>query len=230
MIFSYGLRRLWTNAFSFCCTAILAKAEISSMDCRLSLESLIHWRMIFRRASRCLFITSGMCAAPWRLAIPARSYQDDVFGFSVSSASNASGRTPNSSIGRLSVWSSRFYRSKQLLCKEALPLDNWNFGQKFWCKVLDLFTEGVIGKRDFLFTIATALASFPRWLRSPLAPPRIPDDTEVQRLRELSYIREAERFERKRVTTREPSEQISAALDALARDFLARALQNKSKE
>jgi len=69
-----------------------------------------------------------------------------------------------------------------------------------------------------------------RHLLAQIAP--LPDDTEVQRLRELSmdYIREAERFERKRVTTREPSEQISAALDALARDFFARALQNKSKE
>ncbi len=69
-----------------------------------------------------------------------------------------------------------------------------------------------------------------RHLLAQIAP--LPNDTEVQRLRELSmdYIREAERFERKRVTTREPSEQISAALDALARDFFARALQNKSKE
>jgi hypothetical protein len=60
----------------------------------------------------------------------------------------------------------------------------------------------------------------------------LPDDTEVQRLRELSmnYIREAERLERKRVTTPEPGEQISAALDAVAREFFARALQNWSKE
>jgi hypothetical protein len=69
-----------------------------------------------------------------------------------------------------------------------------------------------------------------RHLLAQIAP--FPDDTEVQSLRELSldYIREAERLERKRVTTREPSEQISAALDAIARDFFVRALQNKSKE
>src|SRR6266550_8778848 len=60
MIFSYGSRRLWTNAFSFCRTAVLANAEISSIDCRLSFGSLVHWRMIFRRASRCFFITSGI--------------------------------------------------------------------------------------------------------------------------------------------------------------------------
>src|SRR5262245_29957781 len=28
------------------------------MDCRLSLGSAVHWRMIFRRAWRCFFITS----------------------------------------------------------------------------------------------------------------------------------------------------------------------------
>ena len=68
-----------------------------------------------------------------------------------------------------------------------------------------------------------------QYLLAQIAP--LPDDTEVQRLRELSmhYIREAERLERKRVTTREPSEQISAALDAIACDFFARVLQNKSK-
>jgi len=69
-----------------------------------------------------------------------------------------------------------------------------------------------------------------RHLLAQIAP--LPDDTEVQRLRELSmnYIREAERLERKRVTTPEPGEQISAALDAVAREFFARALQNWSKE
>ena len=69
-----------------------------------------------------------------------------------------------------------------------------------------------------------------QYLLAQIAP--LPDDTEVQRLRELSmnYIREAERLERKRVTPQEPSEQISAALDAMARDFFARALQNMSKE
>jgi hypothetical protein len=69
-----------------------------------------------------------------------------------------------------------------------------------------------------------------RHLLAQIAP--LPDDTEVQRLRELSmnYIREAERLERNRVTTPEPGEQISAALDAVAREFFARALQNRSKE
>ena len=69
-----------------------------------------------------------------------------------------------------------------------------------------------------------------QYLLAQIAP--LPDDTEVQRLRELSihYIREAERLEGNRVPAREPSEQISAALDAIAREFFARALQNKSKE
>ena len=69
-----------------------------------------------------------------------------------------------------------------------------------------------------------------RHLLAQIAP--LPNDTEVQRLRELSmnYIREAERLEGNRVPTLEPSEQISAALDAVAREFFARALQNRSKE
>ena len=60
----------------------------------------------------------------------------------------------------------------------------------------------------------------------------LPRDSDVQGLRELSldYIHEAERLERKRVVVREPSEQISEALDAIARDYFARALQNRSKE
>jgi len=68
-----------------------------------------------------------------------------------------------------------------------------------------------------------------RHLLAQLAP--LPDDTEVQRLRELAmdYIREAERLDKKRVTVREPSEQISAALDAIAREFFARTLQSKIK-
>lgn len=59
----------------------------------------------------------------------------------------------------------------------------------------------------------------------------LPDDSEVQRLRELSmdYIREAERLENERVTTRESSEEISAALDAIARDFFARALRGMAQ-
>jgi hypothetical protein len=67
-------------------------------------------------------------------------------------------------------------------------------------------------------------------LLAQIAP--LPDDSELQRLRELSmnYIHEAERLEQKRVTALEPGEQISAALDAIARDFFARALQNMSKE
>ena len=67
-------------------------------------------------------------------------------------------------------------------------------------------------------------------LLAQIAP--LPDDSVLQRLRELSmnYIREAERLEQKRVTALEPGEQISAALDAIARDFFARALQNMSKE
>jgi hypothetical protein len=66
-------------------------------------------------------------------------------------------------------------------------------------------------------------------LLAEIAP--LPDDAELQRLRELSlnYIREAERVEGKPVSTQEPSEQISAALDAIARDFFAHALQNKSR-
>jgi hypothetical protein len=66
-----------------------------------------------------------------------------------------------------------------------------------------------------------------RHLLAQIAP--LPDDSEIQRLRELSmdYIREAERLEVKRVTTREPSEQTSAVLDGIARDFFARALRNK---
>ena len=69
-----------------------------------------------------------------------------------------------------------------------------------------------------------------RHLLAQIAP--LPHDAEVQRLRELSmnYIREAERLEGNRVPAREPSEQISAALDAVAREFFARAVQNRSKE
>ena len=69
-----------------------------------------------------------------------------------------------------------------------------------------------------------------RYLLAQIAP--LPDDAEVQRLRGLSmdYIREAERLERERVTTREPSEEISAALDEVARDYFARAVQSKAKE
>jgi len=53
----------------------------------------------------------------------------------------------------------------------------------------------------------------------------------MQRLRGLSmdYIREAERLEKEHVTTREPSEQISVVLDAIAREFFARPLEKQSK-
>jgi hypothetical protein len=66
-------------------------------------------------------------------------------------------------------------------------------------------------------------------LLAEIAP--LPDDSQLQRLRELSlnYIREAERVEANSASTREESEQISAALDAIARDFFARALQSKSR-
>ena len=68
-----------------------------------------------------------------------------------------------------------------------------------------------------------------RHLLAQLAP--LPNDSEMQRLRGLSmdYIREAERLEKEHVTTPEPSEQISAVLDAIAREFFARTLQKQSK-
>jgi hypothetical protein len=66
-------------------------------------------------------------------------------------------------------------------------------------------------------------------LLAEIAP--LPDDSELQRWRELSldYIREAEQLEGKPVSAPEASEQISDALDAIARDFFARAFQSKSK-
>jgi hypothetical protein len=56
-----------------------------------------------------------------------------------------------------------------------------------------------------------------------------PDDSELQRMRELAldYIREAERREIGRTATRESREQTSAVLDAIARDYFARALRNE---
>jgi hypothetical protein len=54
----------------------------------------------------------------------------------------------------------------------------------------------------------------------------VPDD-EFQRMRELAvdYMREAERLEKeRRGRAVEPEELISAALDAVARDYFARAL------
>jgi hypothetical protein len=69
-----------------------------------------------------------------------------------------------------------------------------------------------------------------QYLLAQIAP--LPNDAEVQRLRRLSmdYIREAERLERERVAAREPGEDISAALDEVARDYFARAAQSKAKE
>ena len=46
----------------------------------------------------------------------------------------------------------------------------------------------------------------------------------------MDYILEAERLEREQVGAREPSEEISAALDEVARDYFARADQSKAKE
>ena len=59
----------------------------------------------------------------------------------------------------------------------------------------------------------------------------LPTDGEMQRLRQLSmkYIREAERLERD-VQPSGRRASISAASDAIARDFFARALQNELKE
>jgi hypothetical protein len=55
----------------------------------------------------------------------------------------------------------------------------------------------------------------------------VPDELKFQHLRELAvdYIREAERLEKeRRGRAVEPEELISAALDAVARDYFARAL------
>jgi ribosomal protein S7 len=55
----------------------------------------------------------------------------------------------------------------------------------------------------------------------------VPDDVEFRRLRELAieYIREAERLEAEnRGREVESDEMVSAALDAIARDYFARAL------
>jgi hypothetical protein len=55
----------------------------------------------------------------------------------------------------------------------------------------------------------------------------VPDDVEFQRLRELAtdYVQQAERLEAaNRGRAAEPDELVSAALDAVARDYFARAL------
>jgi hypothetical protein len=63
--------------------------------------------------------------------------------------------------------------------------------------------------------------------RDLLATYPIPDDVELRRLRELAidYVQEAERLEaERRGRAAETDELISAALDAVARDYFARAL------
>jgi hypothetical protein len=64
-----------------------------------------------------------------------------------------------------------------------------------------------------------------QYLLAQIAP--LPDDPEVQRLRELAmdYIREAERPELHQLTMPDSGERISAVLDAIARDFFSRALR-----
>jgi hypothetical protein len=60
----------------------------------------------------------------------------------------------------------------------------------------------------------------------------IPHDAEVQRLRELAldYIREAERLEAEGAgRSCEPAELISAALDAVARNFFKRELERERR-
>jgi len=68
-----------------------------------------------------------------------------------------------------------------------------------------------------------------RDLLAQIAP--LPDDEDAQHLRELSvnYISEAEKAERNGATNLEPSEQISAALDQIARDYFARAIMRSKK-
>jgi hypothetical protein len=61
----------------------------------------------------------------------------------------------------------------------------------------------------------------------------VPDDAEFQRLRELAidYIQEAERIEAENSgRVAEPAELISAALDAVARDYFSRALSRASQK
>ena len=67
-----------------------------------------------------------------------------------------------------------------------------------------------------------------RDLLAQIAP--LPDDVELQRLHELSvdYINEAEKTDGNGAADLKPSEQISAALDEIARDYFARAI-NRSK-
>jgi hypothetical protein len=60
-----------------------------------------------------------------------------------------------------------------------------------------------------------------------------PDDVEIRRLRELAveYIQETERIEAEnRGRTAESGELISAALDAVARDYFSRALDRAASK
>ena len=61
----------------------------------------------------------------------------------------------------------------------------------------------------------------------------LPDDVELRRLRELAsdYVKEAERLEAEnRGRVAESDELISAALDAVARDYFTRALVRMSQK
>jgi hypothetical protein len=99
------------------------------------------------------------------------------------------------------------------------------FGQR-GCAALS-FTEGCRRFEEMLMTgmrSDRALARA-RDLLATVYP--VPDDVEFRRLRELAieYIQEAERLEaEKRGRVLESDEIISAALDAVARDYFTRAL------
>jgi hypothetical protein len=58
----------------------------------------------------------------------------------------------------------------------------------------------------------------------------VPEDAEAQRLRELAnnYVREAERIEAEAGRAGKSDELISAALDAVARDYFAREVSRAS--
>jgi hypothetical protein len=58
----------------------------------------------------------------------------------------------------------------------------------------------------------------------------VPDNTEVDRLRELAndYMQQAERLEAESGRAAKPDELISAALDAVARDYFAREVSRAS--
>jgi hypothetical protein len=58
----------------------------------------------------------------------------------------------------------------------------------------------------------------------------VPENAEVDRLRDLAnyYMQEAERLEAERGRVAKPDELISAALDAVARDYFAREVSRAS--